>query len=387
MKSAPAETGAGRASQLRASGQQLLSILEQVRPALAPVLLDDEGYARLATVAALLPLELSSFWGFEFRLGERQPRADILFETLKGSLGHQLLAGNSPSSLDQLCQAFSGWRTLRTFAGYWLQPDHPCHRLARNLWLEFDLAEATSPQDLDHALREPNFFFGPEPQATSRELLALICEVMRLHGRTSPAPARIAWFLENLPAGAKLFQVGLMLTREEDCGLRLCVKEVPSETLHPWLHRLLPSAEAQAQAELACTLLPLAEATALGFNLTAEGVSPAIGLECYQDWLQDDPAQWRPLLDYLSARAVCLPEKGAGVQGYAGVTTSPLEERMSGNQLYLNTYRKIHHLKCTLAAGRIAQAKAYLAVSRPGVPLTNFLCASSPDGQRTKPIW
>jgi hypothetical protein len=388
MKSAPSESG--NVATDAASGalsQQLLTILQWIRPALPPVLINEEGYNRLAEVASLLPVELSNFWGFECRLGQKTALADILFEVKRETPGIALLAGETPSVLDQLCDTWPGWNNLRILAQCWLNDLHLFRNHLRNIWLEFDLAEALSQEALQKASRNPNFFFGPESHSSPREILAVTAEIMHLHRRSVPDISVLRWFLETMPIDAKLFQIGLMLTRVDDCGLRLCVNKISPEAIIPWLAMILPEGEAEALTPILAELLPMSQYFALDFNLTGKGVDAAIGFECYQDWLQDDPGQWLELLNYLTRRGLCLPEKGQGVRDYTGITASPLCDRLAGNLIYLHTFRKIHHVKCTLHQGRITQAKAYLAVSRPCLPLADVLPSTVAAMQQVNHAW
>lgn len=377
MKSGRSEIGGEMSDNetVSCADQRLFHILEQIKPALAPDLINAEGYARLTRIASLLPLDLSTFWGFECRLGQRKALADILFEIKKDSPGAAVLAGQHPSCLDSLCHTWSGWRALRAFAKCWLESEQSFHHHIRNIWLEFDLAEAGSQADLQRAVAHPNFFFGPEAQAAPEEILAVTEEVMGLLGRAPIKQSRLQWFLQSLPEKAKLFQVGVMLTREGDHGLRLCVNKLAPESVLPWLETILPASESAGLASILATLMPMNRHIAFGFHLTDKGVDPAIGMECYMDWLVDDPGQWSPLLDYLNSVGRCLPEKVQALRDYVGITASPLRQRLTATTLYLHTFRKIHHLKCTLIRGEVAQAKAYLAVSRPGIALADIFPA------------
>ena len=164
--------------------------------------------------------------------------------------------------------------------------------------------------------------------------------------------------------------MGLMLTRESDLGVRLCVNQVEEQAFFPWLRQLFPDSEVGSFREVFDTIAPLCRHLAFGFNLTKDGVGAGIGMECYQEWCEDNPAQWRPLLDELVRKGLCLPEKSKGVQDYAGISTSPLSARITHDMCYIHTYRKIHHLKLSFSKGIPTQAKAYHAVHRPGVPLS-----------------
>jgi hypothetical protein len=130
--------------------------------------------------------------------------------------------------------------------------------------------------------------------------------------------------------------------------------------------------EAESLRRVFETVLPLCRSFNFGLNLTEDGAGDTFGVECYKEWLDDDPAQWRTLLGELARCGLCLPEKAQGVMDYAGITALPLSKRIASDVIYLNTYRKIHHLKLTISRGALAQAKAYLAVTRPGLPMDMF---------------
>jgi hypothetical protein len=325
----------------------------------------------MCRVAERLPMRFSNFWGFECRLSDPEPSADILFEIKKEALGPAFLAGESPSLIDDLCEAYPAWKTFRALAKDWTNPGHAWNRDIRNLWLEMDLIGS----DTESVMRRPNIFFGPEQKTSNARILGLIEGFMRVFERSASQACALLEFFDCLPEGARIFQVGFMLGRANDTGIRLCVNKVAQDQVLPWLTRLCPGMSAAEAASLKNgleTVSALCHDVDFGFNLTEEGVGDSFGVECYEDWLDEDPAQWRPLLDELTRAGLCLPEKAQGVRDYAGITASPLSKRVVSDVVYLNTYRKIHHLKVTASRGALTQAKAYLAVSRPGVPLSLF---------------
>ena len=361
---------------VRGTPSPLADVLSGIEPSLPESLFGEECRAQMRLVAARLPMRLSSFWGFECRLGEPEPLSDILFEIKKESFGLELLAGNDAknfSALDELCGAYPAWEKFRALAKKWIDPAHPWNRDIRNLWLEMDLAGA----DAERVLRRPNIFFGPNVEISSERIVELIGELASLFERPASQTCALREFAAGLPDEAKIFQVGFMLDRADDAGIRLCVNKTPTEaekTL-PWLARLWPAmsaAETESLRKIFETIFPLCSTVNFGFNLTEDGVGDGWGVECYEDWLDENPGQWRPLLDELKRAGLCLPEKAQGVTDYAGITASPLRERIADGIVYLNTYKKIHHLKLTLSREILTQAKAYLAVSRPGLPLSFF---------------
>jgi hypothetical protein len=384
-----------RAEKPVTSHATLGGVLSGIEPSLPESLFGEECRAQMRRVADRLPTRLSSFWGFECRLGEPEPLSDILFEIKKEGFGPALLAGESPSALDELCETYPAWGKFRALAKKWIDPSHYWRRDIRNLWLEMDLAGTGA--DAEKVLRRPNIFFGPERETSNERTLEIIGELAALLERPAFRTPALRKFCDPLPEGAKIFQVGFMLDRPDDTGIRMCVDKTTTEAdkILPWFAKLWPEIDTGGIASLGKvleTISPLCRDVNFGFNLTENGAGDAFGVECYEEWLDEDTAQWRPLLDELTRLRLCLPEKARGVEDYAGITASPLRERVDGGTVYLNTYRKIHHLKLTLSRGILTQAKAYLAVSRPSLPLSMFgslgaVLDSPPSDERTGGEW
>ena len=368
--------------------ERLFSILELVRPSLPSALIDDEGYARLAAIAKMLPAEMTTFWGFECRLGEPEAKADLLFETHKHSRGLRLLAGQTPSALDSLCEQWPAWRHLRRFAAQWAEPEHLFREAIRNIWLEFDIAALAPGAQFAEAVRQPCIFFGPEAKTLEKDrLLRVVLEALGALGESNAGRFRLQTFIARLPEGAQLFQVGRMLSRMNQ-GLRVCVNTVPPETIPAWLAALNWDGDSRALERLLRPITPMLKTTAIDLNLLNGRPAEKIGLECYMDWLEDDPAQWNPLFDLIETRDLCLPRKRQGLLDFPGVTRSPILQRLSGDGvMHLHLFRKIHHLKFTISGGQVVEAKAYLALSRPGVHLRRMFPGRFGDSEDAGHAW
>ena len=350
-------------------------VLEQLKDDLPSALVDLDAYDRIAAVAAILPERLSTFWGLECHLGEPEAAADILFEIRNKSRGLAALAGYADSNLNELCTIHPAWKTLREFARHWTDKDHLFHSHIYNMWLEFDVARATTPRSLQHAMLQPNFFFGPErTNATPEELVAIISEIMHLFGRSMPPLQQLRAFTSTLPVNARLFQIGLMLTRENDHGLRLCVNNLETNQIPAWLSGLGIGGHDNAVSALLNELSPLIDHCCIDLNLTGQGVDCTFGIECYTKERNDTPDQWIPLLEYLCSRGLCLPQKKSATVSFPGITDVPLHSRVDREIVYINPVRSINHCKITVVDGRAAQAKVYLAVKRHGMSaeLLNF---------------
>jgi hypothetical protein len=248
--------------------------------------------------------------------------------------------------------------------------------------------------DAESVLRRPNIFFGPEPETPNERIFELIEELAFMFQRPASQTCALREFVDCLPYGARIFQIGFMLSRPDDVGMRLCVDktETEPEKILDWLVKLRPAmnvTEAELLRRALEGVFPLCRDINFGFNLTKGGVDEALGVECYEDWINEDTAQWRPLLDEITRAQLCLPEKAQGVRDYAGITASQSHKRIDCGIIFLNTYRKIHHLKLTLSQGTLIQAKAYLSVSRPGLPLSlfGFPTAAYDAGQKAGQAW
>lgn len=331
-------------------------------------LLEREGYLRLAAVTALLPVELSNFWGLECRLHTADPLADVLFEIKNRSLGQKLLAGHNPSSLDALCAEHSVWREMRTFAGQWAHEANILNKHICNLWLEFDTEQLTSHDFAAHLIRNPSVFLGLRSKELSRperaEILHYASDLLHIPGFLL---ADLQSFMNSIPPAGQLFQLGSMLGRPSR-DIRVCVNQLHPEVIPVWLSDVGWRGDKLALSEFLHRLTPLLRALAIDLNLTEDGPASKIGIECYMDWDNESPEQWAVLLDLMQEFVQCHPGKRKGLLQYPGAVPLPAKRReTSDNALCLSLFKMIHHIKLGWDGGCPTDAKAYLAVYRPGI--------------------
>jgi len=361
------------ANSTRNEAESLLPILEVVRDGTPSRLIGRDAYARLAAVADTLPRHLTTFWGFECRLGLPDPAADILFQTGNNTRGQRLLAGREPSRIDTLCERWSTWRNLRAFAALWSDPDHPFNDHTRNIWLEFDTASTSSVAEAAEGVKQPSLFFGPEAKDLNRtQLFNLVTDVLVALGETDGGYRdTLEAFIASLPDGAELFQVGLMLSRAHE-GLRVCVRHLPLEHVPEWLSKLGWNGDTAAIAGLLRDTVPMLHRIALDLTLGENGVAEKLGLECYMVWLEENPEQWRPLLEFARDRQISLPEKSEALLAFPGISRFPADRCNTADGMrYPNIHRKLHHIKLNFVGGKVTEAKAYLAVAHSSVDMTS----------------
>ncbi len=353
--------------------RSLVEVLELAREKIPAGLIDKDGYFPLSFIAEKLPFALTSFWGFECRLGEPEAKADILFEIKNQSRGRFFLAGQVRSGLDALCNRWPAWKSLRDFASLWVDPDHEFSKHIRNIWLEFDTASVSDVSRMDDVLGRPCIFFGPDAKTLENSQTAgLIRDALDVLGAADLGKCGLENFMESLPSDARIFQVGLMLARRNP-GLRICVYRLKAQDVPEWLTDLNWKGDAVMIAGLLQKLPRNLDAFAVDLNLMTGGPAEKIGIECYMDWLNDDPEQWLPVLDAFPEEALCLPEKRRGLMDYQVSTPIPADwHQLEENIVYSRLYQKIHHIKFGVGSDRVNEAKAYLALNHPGLDLNSM---------------
>lgn len=368
--------------------QRLLDDLELVRSSVSPLLIDPGGFDRIADAVAFLPSKITTFWGLESRLGKQEALADVLLEVKNGSTGHQLLAGPASSALDRLCEQAPVWHDLRLFAQRWADEDSPLHRQIRNIWLEIDTADIVSPQQARSVVRSPSIFFGPDWNNVSRAAVAGLIDAFLAELNVFPdCRDALRALIDALPDGGRVFQIGAMLGRKE-AGLRICINQLPAEAIPDWLSTLGAHGNSEPIRRFFDEMGPLLSRFALGFNLRRHGIEKKIGLECYMNPHDLGSSQWAPLLAFLERERLCLASKRKGIMDYPGRNHFPVDSNTLDNGILSKTvFRIIHHLKLTVVGERFVEAKAYLALYRPGLDTKAFSSLKGGDGGRFDGAW
>jgi hypothetical protein len=356
--------------------QHLSDVLELARASFRPELVDAPAYERLSRVCAGLPASLSTFWGVETRLGDDRPVVDLLVEIKRGAPGHKLLRGDQPSSLDDLVARWPAWRQVRDFAHDWSESGDGGYAHLRNLWLEFDTADTFRNADLERALGRPCVFWGPHDDVARSP--GFFDELARLVDRFYPlwvAPDRLDAMVAALPAGANVFQIGAMGSREQ-AVLRLCVNRLDPAGLRDWLAAIAWPGDQAALGETLNLLQPMIGGLAVDMDVTAAGVAQKIGFECYLDWEVEQIGQWGPLLDHLRNEGLLTDGKRRALAAFPGRGGFPLRQQlgwMRDGVTHPLLIRNIHHIKLNFRDTALHEAKGYLGLYRPGVRFTQLL--------------
>lgn len=354
-----------------------------VEPYLQPALIDHSALTRIEQVSALLPSDVSRFFGFECRLSASVPSADFLccFSRLNGRsrfIADPVLMGEAPGFPQH-----SAWQKARDFFALWMNDGGVLAENADDVWLEFD-----TTGDLPGV---PSLFFGtgnPSLPADQRGALIRRGLVPLISDATSCAGLadQVIEVCDRLPDGARVFQVGVMLARGVD-GVRLCIRDIPPDSMLTFLAAIRWPGDAEVIGSTLCDLTPHVDRIDIDIDITNQEVMPRLGLECYQLGEREDPAAWSSLFDWLLAEELAIQSKLAAIIAYTGISDRSTESErwpahlnaasplMALRALCVN-HRYLHHIKLSLD-GRRREAKAYLAVAHQWHSLATIMSGRS----------
>lgn len=324
-------------------------VVRAVAPAITNELISPSHLAHLEAIADRLSARLTNYFGFECRLGETAPLADILFCVRQIASQPMSLAGLVPGIPEAWAQQEPVWQQLQDFGREWAAPTSRLFRKVQDVWLEFDVAGPPHPVPV------PSLFFGSKvihagfPRHAHRWISDDAVRLLVGRPLTDSLQQALLYCIAALPHNALLFQMGAMLSREP-AFVRICVSRLSSSSLLEYLKALGWDGDRVLLTTLIAELAPFTSGFSLNLDLLEGTIGPKIGLEC---GLAKDghAAEWKPFLDYLVAQGLCLPGKREGLLHYL----------TAENSAY-GIERGLHHIKVVLQGDRPLQAKAYLSI-------------------------
>jgi hypothetical protein len=345
-------------------------------PYVSPDLVSRDALAEIGRVANLLPGAVTDFFGFECPLGILAPTADFLVCSRASQGGREVLTDRRPGrSLPANFNQHPVWQQVFAFSREWNDPTSALFEAVHNIWMEFDMdGKPTS-------IPVPSLFLGSnllEPRATARRLKRMPEHCAWLTDQALPLLLgrpldrsicrQVARCVNVLPAGARIFQVGLMLSRAT-AVTRLCVRGLASAQIPEYLKAIgWEGARGEVEA-IADKLAPLVERIDLDIDV-GDRVMPKIGLECYP---AQDLTKLLAFMNYLMSGGLCVEPKADGLMRWAGLAHERVTPQIwprellalssfLGGRVESAFFRWLHHVKVVHVPGHPPAAKAYLAV-------------------------
>jgi len=323
---------------------------------LEPELASGAAVRRVERLLARLPQDLSDNLIYECRLGSDAGRLDVSFRFERAGAGTARLAGGTAPG-----EGPPPWPAVRRLAARWCAADSALAPMDA-LWVEVDLPPNRPVP------KRPGVFFGltapaagkVESAAALAPRLAATAALLRPGldaGRLHRRLAEVLGALPALPGGARLFQTGLMLGRD-DPRIRLCFEGLGPHGVHALLVALGADAADRPEMGEALALAAGADDLALAIDV-GEDVGPRVGLELYTLTGSDDRLD--RLLGRLEGAGLCSADQRRRLLAYRG---KDLEEEGREPSDPVLVARALSHLKLVTAPGAPLRAKAYLAVKR-----------------------
>jgi hypothetical protein len=357
---------------LVAVGPSLRGALRALAPCLPRDLVAAASLRQIAATVGRLPVAVTGLFGFECRLGDSAATADFAFRVTRLHGGHAVLASLSAAhALPPAWREHPVWHRLGQFCAHWAEPTSVLHDNVRELWLEFDVGDASTPP-----VPLPSVFFGP-PAARDPSGYGWVVEraIPLFRGDPLPLPTArtLRAFMDALPAETTVRHVGLMSGRPTD-SVRVVVNDLPFDSLRTFLERVdWPGSSGEAHAALS-PVARLAPTPKMMVSLdVGPRIGPKVGLECSLPAGAQWPSGRAGLLEYLVAEGLCVPAKRAALAAWEGWAHEPDGDAASPEQLAPLSdlvglpargvfVPVLSHIKVSYQPDRPLEAKAYLAV-------------------------
>ena len=354
------EAQASIEKQMLAQADSVGELLEQFKSRIPSVLIDGAGWDKLMERTRELPISLATpGFGFELRLHETEPRADLGLALFRGTL--------SAAHFEEWSRSRPEDASARAIAGLLREMGREGAALNRigdtKLLLEYDIDPAHHGPFPDpgiflypptEAKTDPRPVQGPEDLGVLADAVAAACgwaldSAERRHAER---------LLLAKPPGAQIGAVGGFPDRVR--ALRVAVTDIRStHELTSFLERAGWPGQPDVFVPFVGDLEARGAFTRLAAHLDidGDGVRPELGVSYYArdaQWLKDiEP--WMGIIDGLRAPGLVVPEKlSALAESWAGAET------VFGRRGMLLVVRGIHHFKMTLAGDRFEEVKAYV---------------------------
>jgi hypothetical protein len=355
----PASVGAVR----KPRPGSLDAMFEEIASCVPSALVSPEALGDLRASVCHLPVEMVSGLGLECRLGDPEPRADLLL--LVQALGRRILGGDHPQvRLPAPVAEDPIWRRIAGLCRFHAQRTAGAAALLDDLWLELDVsgaADTRATPSVFITFRDGDAGLAPAAAAIERHELA-VDALEQLWGHPVPEAmrARLQRCHQLLPRGGELFAVGAMLARQWEAA-RVCFKNVALRAVPPLLEDLeWPGAMPEVRQWLDA-LAPRVDRIFINLDIGTT-VFPTLGLECKFRRPAPEEPRWPALLAYLQDRGLCRDEKRRGLLYWPGPLYS--EQVLEGETWVSSFDNMLTHVKVGFRLDGTIEAKAYIGAWR-----------------------
>ena len=340
-------------------------------------LMTSKNFNDIVTIARYFPGNLTSFLGFECRLGNNTSRSDWAF-AVSGVGNDRLVLNNFLKSSHNPAKFLSHpeWQNITAFTESWVDTSSPLAGKIQCFWLEFDMPNE-SPE-----ISVPSIFFGPVrlPGGIKSNdvehyewLIELALPLLKGRDVSAKMKHQMHRCIENIPSNATLFQIGTMLSRESK-SVRFHINKLDPIQIIPYLEAIGWHDETGELSTLIGELADKVDRFVISYDIFEDGIGPRIGIELsFTQGLEEQFNSWNILFSYFVEKGWCLPERRDALLNYPGTddeeyfngsVMKPVITAAEDMQSLLSSsiVRYINHAKLVFEQGKGVEAKAYPAV-------------------------
>ena len=348
--------------------------LSSIEPYLPKEMISYQNYAEIKNLAKKFTGNLTSFFGFESRLGNPKSKSDYMLSISskrgeREALFDYLFSNNFPEKFKKQTE----WARITNFTACWADTKSSLYDKILGIWFEFDIVDSSTETPI------PNIFLhtisvNKKDHKNIQWLTKIALPFLIGQNLSQNIEKQLLNSIKKLPENASLFNVGIMLSRP-NYGMRVVVKRLNPKQIVPYLKSLGWSDETNELCTLVNELNKYSNRIVLSFDILETGIGPKIGIECGfypkdHDEYAPEP-RWRGFLNYLVSKNLCLPEKCNVLLDFV-FDQEPVPTFMSDekqpliistkiqNEEHISTLvRQIGHIKIVYKSHQPLEAKAY----------------------------
>ena len=360
-------------------------ILRGLHPLFPASLLAGAGWTRLLERVTELPAAAAAFFGFEFRLGDPDPSADLCVPVAwdiaaTAALEMPVARRFIQEARSGACLHPSRTALARCISGFG-RADSTLARWAEGALLEYDVgAIGPSTPGVYFALRREPGPSGHDVRDSARRDIA--CTLADACGWPADAAEQneVERAIDALPRGARIAQAGAMPDRAGR-AVRLVIRGIDEDAVPDFLARLRWPGPIDSVTGILTDLLAVSATFALSLDVTARGLGQRLGLEMCAgkglDWQDTTRADWQPCVARLMEREWCTPSKARGLLAWPG------HQKVYSDHAIFLAHQGINHLKITVA-GDDVEAKGYVGMSFVPLQAGTEPLSAHPAGSRDR---
>lgn len=343
-------------------------------------LISQNNFSQLKNLAGNFSGGLTSFFGFESRLGSSKAKVDFSFAVSskrgeRGALLNLITKNNLPDAF----YMHSEWQQLSNFTLAWTDSNSILHDKVLGVWLEFDedsFFETSVPCVFIHTIPIKTCSINTISQYSWLTDVAI--PPLMGHRLSKKMEEQLFDCIQKMPPRASIFQVGTMLSRST-YGLRLVINRIHSNQIIPYLKSIGWSDESEGLSSFIKELEKYITRFVLHIHIDGK-VDPKIGVECsFYSGSGGRKKDWSDFLNYLVEKGLCLPEKQDSLLRFTGVELEDITNdydldsfipsvKLPDDGYSRASVRFISHIKIIYQSGHPLEAKAYLGVREYGIP-------------------